>query len=817
MDLSFELPDAVKRLLRPVAEREESVKRRLEAFGRAIADKRKEAIAHRRGCGIEDVWEVCRDAYIGRDEANQGAFGANKWVKPMTKDGPVVADQPGQSAHRRSTVFPPLTSRYVDAGAAKVSESIISPDDKSFSFSPTPIPDLAKGQDDLTPVESRSVPGMFLDRAATPEETRQMTGLAAGQAPEPQPETWPPRVPLTTKDLVEEAYRLAEEKAKKAERRIEDWLVECGYRKEARRVIRDMATYGVGVLKGPFASRVRGQSVSVLKGQNGAKDRIMYQLSERVQPAVRRIKPWDLYPDPACGENIHDGDYIFEVDRFSPKQVRALKKRKGYHQDLIDLVLAQGPQYATTDTYANKDIQQDERHRFEVWYFHGTITRDELELMNPEALVGIPEEQADVYAVVTLINDTAVYASVNMLDSGRFPYQAIPWLERDDYWAGIGVGEQMIAAQKIIKAAVRAMLNNAGAGTQIVVNRELVDPADKEWLLYAQKIWLAKQGTADVTKAFGAFTVPNDTAQMLKIIEFAFRLAEESTSIPLITQGQSGPTTPNTFGATQIQNNNANQLLRAIANNYDDFGTEPLIRSLYEWLMLDPDVPDDEKGDFQINAHGSSALVERVIQDQTIQGMSELVSKAAPVFGIDPKRWIEQVLRSKHLNPKDFQYSEEEQKKLEETPPPPPPQVQAALIRAEADAKNRQLDRDFDLQVARLDAQMEERRLQLDEALARIDTDRDTAYVQAETERTRNEHTARMKELEERFNLAVLDYSNRRGIAQDKVKADLAQTVMKLRTQKDLAGVRTPTAAPQVATPPTEPPGRAPNGQAFQK
>jgi hypothetical protein len=623
-------------------------------------------------------------------------------------------------------------------------------------------------------------------------------------------------VPLTTKDLVEEAYRLAEEKAKKAERRIEDWLIECGYRKEARRVIRDMATYGVGVLKGPFAARVRGQSVSVVKGQNGTKDRLLYQMSEKVQPAVRRIKPWNLYPDPACGENIHDGDYIFELDKFSPKQVRALKKCKGYHADLIDKVLAEGPRCATTETRTT-DIEQNESRRYEVWYFTGTISRDELELMNPEALVGIPEEQADIYATVTLINDTAVHASVNMLDSGRFPYQAIPWLERDGHWAGIGPPEQMIAAQKIITAATRAMINNAGAGTQIVVNRELVDPADDEWLVYAQKMWLAKQGTEDVTKAFGAFTIPNETGHMLKIIEFAFRLAEESTSIPLITQGQSGPTTPNTFGATQLQNSNANQLLRSIANNYDDFGTEPLIRGLYEWLMLDPDVPDDEKGDFQINAHGSSALVERMIQDQTIQGMSELVSKAAPVFGIDPKQWMEQWLKSKHLNPKDFQLSEEQQKKLEETPPPPPPQVQAALIKAEADAKNRQLDRDFDMQIARLDAQMEERRLQLDEALARIDTDRDTAYVRAETERTRNEHTARMKELEERFNLAVLDYSNKRGIAQDKVKAELAQTVMKLRTQKDLAGMRTPAAAPQVATPPTEPPGRAPNGQAYQK
>ena len=46
--------------------------------------------------------------------------------------------------------------------------------------------------------------------------------------------------------------------------------------------------------------------------------------------------------------------------------------------------------------------------------------------------------------------------------------------------------------------------------------------------------------------------------------------AEESTSIPLITQGQTGPTTPDTFGAAQLQNNNANQLLRSVGYAVDE-------------------------------------------------------------------------------------------------------------------------------------------------------------------------------------------------------------------------------------------------------
>ena len=46
-------------------------------------------------------------------------------------------------------------------------------------------------------------------------------------------------------------------------------------------------------------------------------------------------------------------------------------------------------------------------------------------------------------------------------------------------------------------------------------------------------------------------------------------------------------------------------------------------------------------------------------------------------------------------------------------------------------------------------------------------------------------------------------------------KAKLADTVMKLKTQKELAAASMVTGK-QLVTPPTEPPGRAPNGQAYQ-
>ena len=56
--------------------------------------------------------------------------------------------------------------------------------------------------------------------------------------------------------------------------------------------------------------------------------------------------------------------------------------------------------------------------------------------------------------------------------------------------------------------------------------------------------------------------------------------------------------------------------------------------------------------------------------------------------------------------------------------------------------------------------------------------------------------------------------ANDRNISLESIKAALASDTMKLKTQKELAAGKS---APQIATPPTEPPGRAPEGQAYQR
>jgi len=318
----------------------------------------------------------------------------------------------------------------------------------------------------------------------------------------------------------------------------------------------------------------------------------------------------------------------------------------------------------------------------------------------------------------------------------------------------------------------------------------------------------------------------------MEIINYAMRLAEETTSIPLITQGMSGTTTPETLGATQLQNSNANQLLRSIGYSFDDHITEPLVNMYYEWLLLDPDVPDEEKGDFKINAHGSIAMVERAIQDQTIVQIGPMA--ANPIYGVDPKRWFVSWAKSVHLDPRDFQYSEVEQARMDAAPKVPPPAVQVATIKAQTDQQRRQSDAQamqaeqaMEREIANIEAQtaleIEKIRSEVQKFKSKVDTDRDTIYVQAQSQKVQGEIAARIQELQLKRELAIMDYSNKHQITVENVKAKLADTAMKLKVQKELAAMdsaislHTEKIAANAAKPPVQVPGRAPKGKGFSQ
>lgn len=847
-----DLPDDVRDLIGPHIAEDQTT---LDAISLAIAQKREEAKTARTTSGIETAWKECEEAYIGIDDANRHEFRDARWAKPMSVEGPVTTGRSPPATDHKSTAFVRITARYVDAGAAKLAEILLPPDDKAFSFSEMPVPELIKAKEDTSQVYHEGL-GAPLTRPAQPGEVpppgqvapaaqgaaAAIPGAAAPGAAAAPPATAPgvpvppaapgappaapgaPQVPLTVRDFALEAIEIARKAAKAAETRIYDWMVACQYQAQMRKVIFDAARIGVGILKAPYPKPSR--QIAVTKGRSGGVD---VTIREDVSPAAVWVDPWNVYPDPAAGEDIHDGDHIFERDFLSARKVRDLKKVPGYITAQIDAALLEGPQKSNTDDDMGAAGAPGERRakgRYEVWYFYGALKREEMAALNEAA--GQPsaddgDDRDQVYAIVTLINDRAVRATINPLDSGSFPYHSVPWQRRAGHWAGMGVAEQLRTPQRMVNAATRATLNNAGksAGSQFVVDRTGITPADGSWTITPDKIWF-RTGDAigtDVRQNFMAIEIPNVTQQLMQIVQYGMQLAEESTSIPLVTQGQSGETTPTTFGATQLQDTNANQLLRSIGSAFDDFITEPVVRQFYEWLLLDPDVPDEEKGEFTVNAHGSIALVERAIQDQTIGQMGQMA--ANPIYGIDPKKWTRLFLKSKRLDPEDVQYTEEQQAKIDAAPPPEAPVVKVAKIAADTAMKQIAAKQTTEQQ----GQASEERIAQAANALEGGHVQNDAQRIAAEQHRTLADATVKLHELQTRRELAMLDYANKHQISLDQVKASLARTAMTLQTQRALnaednaadARRNRPERPRRGAEPPGQVPGRAGPGRAFEQ
>lgn len=811
-----DLPEEVQDALQDRLHLSEAI---LDTLAQVLDEKLTKAITDRKAKGIENTWTMAEEAYCGIDEANRGEYHEGTWIKPLTINSPVTTtgrrSEPGDDP--KSTAFVRLTSRYVDAGAAKISEVILSPTDKSFNIRPLPVADLIEGLTDTTQVSKN---GVLLERNAKPEEIQPGEAGTAGL---------PPGRPLLTKDLAEDAITQRGESARKAEARIYGWLSRAGYTREMRKVIFDAARLGVGILKGPFPEKIRVMAVK----KNDADGSISLIIKEKIVPVCRWVNPWFIYPDPACGEDLHNADYLFERDGLSPKQVRKLKGLPGYLDREIDRVLEAGPEKARIDSRAPNEKKNDEQ--FEAWYFTGRIPRAALEAANPDAAKPIPPDRKFVDAIVTMINGRPIKVVLQTLDSGEGIYHSVPWMRRTGYWAGIGIAEQVQMPQRMINAATRAMLNNAGisGGPQIVIDQGAIKPVNGQWFLTSNKLWYkSTEGTTDdVNKAFATYDIPNVVDPMMKIVNYALRLAEESTSIPLITQGQSGNTTPETYGATQLQNNNANQLLRSIGYSFDDHITEPLIYRYYEWLLLDPDVPDDEKAEFEIHAHGSSAMVERAIQDQTVTQMFPSLLANAGALGINSKRLFAQTWKIRHLDPAEVQNTPEEQKKIDSQQTPPPPAVQVALIKAQTAEKALQAqqarDQSEDIltrEIAQLDAQIkveiETIRSRTQELKSKLDTDRDTVYVEAETKKVQATFAQKMEEFRLKKELAIMQYANEHQVSIETVKAKLAETAMKLKVEKELNAAAMAADlhkhhTPSADKPPVQVAGKAPDGRAF--
>ena len=769
-----DLPQEVAELL-DQHEQEKIVK--LEMFSRMVAKKRDDAVNGRANSGIEQQWDEDDAHYNGVDAANAGK---QAMYKPTSPTGGFVQKGRGDKNATRSTVFLNITRPYVDAIVARTCDILLPTDDKNWALQPTPIPELIAMKKDVPtpgPVVPQSGPiapnpGM---PAPIPAGVQQM-----GQPP----------APPSMADIAQRAMDQARDACEKAEKQIEDWLAESGYNAENRKVVFDAAKLGTGIIKGPVPEKHKSMSIN----HDGGETKVSMNIE--IQPGSKRVDPWNFFPDPSCGENIHDGNHCFERDYLTAKSLRDLKDLPGYLGKSIDEVLGQGPKGMAQGNFSTSK-RTDDKDLYPVFYGYMDVGVKELEA----AGLDVTKLKGDsISALVTLVNDTVIKAVPNPMDDGEFPYDVMPWQRVAGTWTGIGVSRQIRTPQQSLNAAHRNLLDNAGlsGGPILIVRRNMIEPADGDWVLRPRKIFYA---TADadirsVNDAITAVNIPSMQVELMNIIQFELKVAELVTGFPLIMQGQNSQSAPDTYGGQILATNNASTVLRYIARVYDDSVTTKHIGRYYKYLLA---YGEDEsmKGDFEVVARGASVLVEKEIQAQEI---IQLIGMSAnPAFELDPAKLMAEYLKSRRFDARKFKLSEEQIAAAKATPDQPPVQVAVAQIKSAAEIQAAQIRAKGQVDVVTTEAALEQQAAesghpspQMAAAQARISEAQiraasvesqersrsatELAWAQNEAKMAADNHAANLNELAVRRDLEMLKYANQQKISLDQIKADLAKT-----------------------------------------
>lgn len=666
----------------------------VQALGEALSKKRKEAMEYRTSTGIESDWDEDEEFYNSQDRANPE--GDTNVGKPVSPDGGPIGLTP-VAAPARSSVFIPITRAYVDAASARVGDMLLPTDDAPWAIKPTPVQ-----QDHLTglkPTPVAAAAGAVAGTRPMPQDALMPPGKASpgldpivsqamGMSPEQAVKLAEPGAPVpmspqpmgvSNKGLLSETDKTEEDMAaEKATKIITDWLIECQWHAEVRRVIEDAAMFGTGVLKGPFPMERTGR-----KYKKDAFGRSYIDKFKEIAPYSKRIHPRNFWVDPACGGDVQAGSYTFEMDKIGSRLLRKFKDDPTYIEAMLDRVLEEGPDKINSNTSADSaERLVDVGATFTIWYFYGDLDKETLLAAGvaPEDF----EEGVDIAipAMVVMVNDTVIKACLSPIEDGGFPYDVMPWQRRSGMVWGKGIARQIRTAQRMLNGAVRAMMDNAGltSGPLYAIRDKWIKALDGGPLALTPrkgfKLTNDAPPDAKIQDCISFTNVQSNVTEMDMIIMKALKFAEDATGLPMLLQGQQG-SAPDTVGGMTILNNNGSTVLRRIARLFDDCITERHIRRYYYWLLMS-EGNDDAKGDFQIDARGSTALVERDIQNQALNNLAPLFMQHPDVH---KGRLAEELAKANRLDPKRFMMTDAEKAERDKNPPPPPVPLLIAQMR----------------------------------------------------------------------------------------------------------------------------------------
>jgi hypothetical protein len=429
--------------------------------------------------------------------------------------------------------------------------------------------------------------------------------------------------------------------AKKMEKKIMDQLEESSASKKLRSAAFEMALFGTGIMKGPFA---------VDKEYPNWDEEGEYDPLIRTVPYVDHVSIWNFYPDPDA-DNMDEAQYVVERHKMSRTQLRALKKRPFFRDQVIDDAIDMGESYDKKyweDDLSDYQIEYD-INRYEVLEYWGNIDLDILK----EAGVDVPEEFKhidELQANIWLCNGRVIRAVLNPFKPAKIPYYAVPYELNPYSFFGVGIAENMDDTQTLMNGFMRMAVDNAVlSGNMLIEIDETNLVPGQDLSVYPGKVF-RRQGGAPGQAIFGT-KFPNVSQENMQMFDKARVLADESTGFPSFAHGQTGVAgVGRTASGISMLMNAAAGGIKTVIKNVDDYLLRPLGEALFGFNMqfdFDPDI----KGDLEVKARGTESLMANEVRSQRLMQFMQVASN--PVLAPYAKfpYIIREIAKSMDLDP----------------------------------------------------------------------------------------------------------------------------------------------------------------------
>jgi len=545
-----------------------------------------------------------------------------QWMKNLRQfRGVYDPEIQSKIAPGQSRAYPKITRQKVIGTVARLMEMLFPQTEKNWGIAPSPIPNLSE------------------------EDLQATLDLMQEEAQ---------GADLPTDQIEKRIREVAEGKAEKMSRMIDDQLSETEYITRAKKVVFSGCLYGTGLLEGPFTKMEKKRKWR----RNPITRKYEAEEVKSLKPFYEVLPVWNWYPD-LSAKSLDQQDGYFKRPVMSRAQVAALADRPDFFADKIRDWLRKNEGGNYKERWWETEIRKDgdrknpenlSGRKYELRRWCGTLSGHDLqaagETISEDRLSD--EHESEVW----LLDNVVIKAKLNPSDTRRRPIHEFIFEEDDINLAGIGLPQVVRDSQLGICEAVRMMFDNGSitCGPSLLLRLGLLAPG-QDTNIHSFKTWFADPDAENTNVSpVENINIENHIADLLQIVKLSMEFMDAETALPPPALGdvtQGGSEALRTRGNASMFLGAASLPIRDTVRNFDSFTTS-FISSLYDWNMEfneDPTI----KGDYQIIARGSTSLIAKEVRGMALDNLAQTLQPEERVY-IKGKEFLRERLKVRDLD-----------------------------------------------------------------------------------------------------------------------------------------------------------------------